>query len=409
MSSKVANRPKSGNRGNEPRGEDRLSFFVAGEPQIKTTSSDIWDGLKELWKEMDIMAHHIRRILSMGVISISAVVAVACGPGTAAAPPPQALGQTEIVEATALPDLQTEEPMASMEIPEELAATPARPQIHTEIASTQDGLMIDEDPYRGPLFHINTLAYELPGMDEVEVVNITYAYREDQPLTMDVYYPPGTPADARLPVVIFGLGYRMSKQPLRNAHFYTSWGRLVAAAGMAGIAYDTEQPDQDLEVLMAFIRQNWAALRIDPGRIGFHSTSANPPTVMSYLMQEGRQGIRFAVYYYGHSLTPDRKYAEGFDQSCSTRGCLMGELADVTYVDPKVPLLIVKAGKDFVPDSNEAMDHFVEYVRQGGTSVTVIEYEEGVHGFDTQQKTQESAEIIADTVAFMRANFGVGP
>lgn len=280
-------------------------------------------------------------------------------------------------------------------------------EIETTMASTENGLLINEDVRRSALFKINTLAYKPPGVEEVEVLNITYAFRGDQPLTMDVYYPPDTADDAQLPVVVFGLGYKMSKVPLRNEHFYTSWGKLVATAGMAGIAYDTEQPDQDLEVLMAFIQKNAAALRIDPAKIGFHSTSANPPTVMSYLMQEGRSGIQFSVYYYGHSLTPDRKYTEGFGEICLERGCLMDELKDVNYVDPEVPLFIVKAGKDFVPNINEAMDHFIEYVRAEGASVTVVEYDDGVHGFDTQQQTEESAQIIADTVAFLKENFGM--
>lgn len=257
------------------------------------------------------------------------------------------------------------------------------------------------------MFNINTVVYKLPGMDEVEVINITYAFHEEKPLTMDVYYPPGTPAEANLPVVVFGLGYRMSKEPLRNAHFYTSWGKLVAAAGMVGVTYDTEQPDQDLETVLAFIQDNATALRVDATQIGLMSSSANVPTVMSYLMQERREDIQFGVYYYGLSLTPDHKYTEEFGQNCEQRGCLVKELADVTYVDPELPLFVVKAGKDFIPNINEAMDHFLDYVRAAGAPVTVIDYEEGVHGFDTQQGTDESAEIMAETIAFMKENFGL--
>jgi hypothetical protein len=289
----------------------------------------------------------------------------------------------------------------SLPTPAPISAPPAS-------AVPVEGLILNEDPPRTSLFNINTLAYELPGMDTVEVLNYTYAYLEDRPLTMDVYYPPGTAADAELPVVVFGLGYRMSKEPLRNAHFYTSWGKLVAAAGMVGVTYDTEQPDQDLETVLAFIQDNAAALRVDATQIGLMSSSANVPTVMSYLMQERREDIQFGVYYYGLSLTPDHKYTEEFGQVCEPRGCLVKELADVTYVDPELPLFVVKAGKDFIPNINEAMDHFLDYVRAAGAPVTVIDYEEGVHGFDTQQGTDESAEIMAETIAFMKENFRSG-
>lgn len=270
-----------------------------------------------------------------------------------------------------------------------------------------DNLIVNEDPPRLGPFNTNTLAYGLPGMDQVEVINITYAFHGDRPLTMDIYYPPGTSEGTQLPVVVFGLGYRMSKLPLRNAHFYTSWGKLVAAAGMVGITYDTEQPDGDLEILIATIRENAAFLRIDPARIGFMSSSMNVPTVMSYLMQEERDNIRFSVYYYGFSLTPDHKYSEALAPNCLSGYCLYDELADIAYVDPEVPLFVVKAGRDKAASINEAMDHFVDFVEGAGAHVTLIHYADGVHGFDTEQKTDESAEIIAQTLAFMRANFGL--
>ena len=53
------------------------------------------------------------------------------------------------------------------------------------------------------------------------------------------------------------------------------------------------------------------------------------------------------------------------------------------------------------------MDHFIEYVSSEGATVIVIEYEEGVHGFDTEQKTPESADVIRQTVEFMLAGFGL--
>ncbi len=273
------------------------------------------------------------------------------------------------------------------------------------MVAAENGLQINEDPPRTSLFKLNTLAYELPGMDAVDIVNITYARRGDTPLTLDIYYPPALSAGERRPVVIFGLGYRMSKQRLRNEHFYTSWGKLVAAGGMVGVVYDTEQPDEDLEILMAFLRENAAALRIDDSQVGFMATSANGPTVMSTLMQPDSPDVRFAVYYYSLSLTPDGRYTDEFAAACQNRGCLVEELAGVTTIDPALPVFIVKAGQDFIPHINEGLDHFAETLRAAGAPVTVVNYADGVHGFDTQQRTEESARIIAETVDFMRAHF----
>lgn len=305
---------------------------------------------------------------------------------------------------------RTQEPLPSardIPSPEAPRSEPTRPvdQFSTSVPATE--IVINEDVERTSLFNINTLAYELPGMDEVKVLNLTYAYHEDQPLTMDIYYPPESGDQTEIPVVIFGMGYRMSMEPLRNAHFYTSWGKLVAAAGMVAIAYDTEQPDQDLEILMDFIQDNASALGIDPDQIGLLSTSANTATVMSYVMQESRDNLRFSIYYYGLALTPDRKFTELLAEDCARRGCLVAELPDVSYVDPELPLLVVKAGQDHLPNLNEAMDHFVAYAQEAGAPVVFVVYEEGLHGFDTQQKSAESAEIIAQTLQFMKDNFDI--
>ncbi len=269
-------------------------------------------------------------------------------------------------------------------------------------------LVINEDVQRSVMFQFNTLAYMIPGWDEVHTDNITYAHRAETPLTMDVYYPPGMEEADRLPVVLFVIGYRMSALPLRDAHFYTSWGKTAAAAGMVGIVYDTEQPDQDLELVMNFITEHSDALRIDPDRIGIFASSANVATAMSYVMQEGREHISFAVYYYGLSLTPDRKYTEALHANCARRGCLLGELADVTYVDPELPLFVVKAGRDSIASLNEGLDYFVDYVEKAGAPITFIEYEDGRHGFDTEQETEEAADIVEQTVTFMQENLAVG-
>lgn len=353
------------------------------------------------------------KIYLMAVIIISSGLIAACGPSRAAGIPAtivvtqESKNQSEpstTTELTASP--ATTEVAQASETQPELSPTTTETTAPVAKAIPADSLMINEDPPRQALFNINTLAYALPGMNEVEVFNFTYAHLGEKPLTMDVYYPPGIEPDAQLPVVVFGLGYRMSMEALRNSHQYTSWGKLVAAAGMAAITYDTEQPDQDLEILMAFIQDNASALRIDPTQIGMISCSANVPTVMSYLMQERKEAVKFSIYYYGLSLTPDHEYTEEFDQICEQRGCLVKELADVAYVDPELPLYIVKAGQDAIPHINEGMDHFLEYVQAEGAPVSVINFEEGRHGFDTMT-TDESAEIVADTVRFMLESFGL--
>jgi hypothetical protein len=107
----------------------------------------------------------------------------------------------------------------------------------------------EPEPTEAPFF-FNLLAYEVPRMNEVVVENVAYGLHEGAPLTMDIYYPPDVAADAQLPVVVYVMGYRDDSSaiggPLKDIGAYDSWGRLTAASGMVGVAYQTYQPE-DLE------------------------------------------------------------------------------------------------------------------------------------------------------------------
>jgi acetyl esterase/lipase len=179
----------------------------------------------------------------------------------------------------------------------------------------------------------------------------------------------------------------------------------VAANGIVGINYDTEQPDKDLEALIRFLKDNAKELKIHPKKIGILSCSGNVPTAMSYLFQKRRTDIRFGIFYYGISFTPDNKYRDEFNKMLGSLGGYSEELEDVTYIQPGFPILLVKAGKDVFPNINESIDHFRDFAESSETKVTFIEYEDGVHGFDAYQHTEESAEIIVKTLEFMKTNF----
>jgi acetyl esterase/lipase len=248
-----------------------------------------------------------------------------------------------------------------------------------------------------------------PGMHKVVVQNVPYRTVDDTSLTMDIYYPPDMKADERLPVVIFVFGYTDSaaKQlvgsPLKDYDQYTSWGRLAAASGLIALTYQTQQPD-DLEALVQYTRKNAASMNIDADRIGLWSCSANVPTAVSFAMQRGREYLKFAVFYYGHLLTPDNEVREQIDGLCSSRGCYAAELRDVEELRKDLPLFVVRAGRDTVPFVNESIDHFMSAAAASDMLITLVEYAEGAHGFDTERWTDRSSEIIEQTLEFMKTN-----
>jgi acetyl esterase/lipase len=64
------------------------------------------------------------------------------------------------------------------------------------------------------------------------------------------------------------------------------------------------------------------------------------------------------------------------------------------------PLLIARMEHD-IPGLNVAVDAFCEQAAVLHAPVTVVNHPEGHHGFDTEDDTDQSRAIIAQTLAFM--------
>lgn len=252
---------------------------------------------------------------------------------------------------------------------------------------------------------VNALALELPGMEQVQVHNVHYSSFNDKPLSMDLYYPSDGESESGYPVVVFVNGFRTSAADYRNHSACQSWGRLVAAAGMVGVAYDTERPE-DLDSLIAYLKENAEELEIDPERIGLWSSSSHVPTALWYAMQEDEKDVKFLVSYYGVMLSPDNYQRELHNSLCRSLGCYGDELNDVERIRTDLPLFIVRAGRDN-PDLNDIIDHFMGLVSGTDVQVTYIDHEDGQHGFDTGMKDERSTEIIGMTLEFMKSVFGI--
>jgi acetyl esterase/lipase len=258
----------------------------------------------------------------------------------------------------------------------------------------------------------DALAYSLPGMDKVEVRHESYRAGKGYDLTADIFYPPSMGPKDVLPVVIFAMGFRDSSAfvggPVKDLPQYRAWGRLVAASGLIGVTYHTEQAD-DLEALAAFLRAHVATLHMDPERIGLWACSGNSPTGMSFAMQEGRTYLKCAVFYYGFLLTPDNFLRTEINALLTGRGAYGAELKDIKRLRTDLPLLIVKCGADSIPHINETIDHFVATARAEGVPMTLVEYATGIHGFDVWQKEpKQSGEIIKQTLDFLKAKLKAG-
>lgn len=233
----------------------------------------------------------------------------------------------------------------------------------------------------------SSVVYTLPEMDQITVANVAYK----DVLTMDVYYPQNFSFDQNLPVVIFVNGFpdevaaEMLGAGLKDTGIYISWGQLVAAAGMSAITYEVAEPDVDIYDLISYVQANAAQLRLDKDRICIWSSSGNTPTAVVALTDSSRayrDSLACAVLYYGY--TPPTIDPDGLS-------------ADI-------PWFIVKAGTDD-PSLNLKLDNFIRKIRAAEVPLELVEYEDGIHGFEVWQDTDESREIIQQTIEFMKTNF----
>jgi tetratricopeptide (TPR) repeat protein len=232
-----------------------------------------------------------------------------------------------------------------------------------------------QDPLKRPV------VYTLPGMDGASVKrDITYKTVNGAALKMDAYYPAGMKSDARLPVVIFvnGVGDPPAERPkVKEWGQYTCWAKLIAASGFIAINYETRtaDPNADSQDLIEYVRKNAASLKVDENDICLWSCSANVRVGLPLVMQAERKYIRCAVIYYGAAAVPSMRN--------------------------DVPILIARAGRD-MPQLNAGIDNFVRAGLSEDVPVTLVNYVNGQHAFDLMDDTDESREVIKQTISFIK-------
>jgi hypothetical protein len=252
------------------------------------------------------------------------------------------------------------------------------------------------------------IVYRVPAMDAV-TVRRDVAYRVDAagPLTMDLYHPPGTNPGEKLPAVILVLGYSdrgaeaMFGCKFKDMGAYTSWARLLAASGLAAIAYSTREPTADLEALFEFLGANAESAGIDPGRIGLWACSGNVPMALAVLM--GRGGSRFACAALTHGYMLDLDGSTAVAEAARTFGFVpSGAGASMDDLPPGLPLFVVRAGRDEMPRLNESIDRFLAEAVSRNLPLNFVNHHEGPHGYDLFQDSESSREVIRQILSFLR-------
>jgi AraC family transcriptional regulator len=253
------------------------------------------------------------------------------------------------------------------------------------------------------------VVYHVPGMD---AVRIEHDIRYLGDLTMDLYRPPDSKPGARLPAVVFVLGYsdlgaeRMLGCKFKEMESYITWAKLVAASGLIGITYENHDPMGDLDAVFKHIQENAEALGIDEQRIGLWSCSGNAPRALDALMQ--KRDFKCAALCYG--LTLDLDGGSGVAEAAK-----MWRFANPTAgksvrdLPSELPLFIARGGCDEVPQLNEALDRFIAHALAANLPLTIANHPAGPHAFDLVDDSETSREIVRRILAFLQSHLAVQP
>jgi len=253
------------------------------------------------------------------------------------------------------------------------------------------------------------IVFRLPGMESVAARrDMEFRAADGGVLAMDLYSPRGAEPGTRLPVVVLVAGYpdpgfeKFLGRRFKEMGSSVSWARLLAASGLAAIAYTNREPAADLEALLRHIRENASSLGVDGKRIGMLAFSGNAPVALSALMQEGRD-LRCAALCYGYLLDLDGSTAVAeaaatfrFANPCA------GKSAEDLPRD--VSIFLARAGRDDTPRLNETMDRFVAAVLKLNLLLTLVNHPDGPHAFDLFDESERSLEIVRQVLAFLRFN-----
>ncbi len=254
-----------------------------------------------------------------------------------------------------------------------------------------------------------TVVHEVPGTDAVKIRrDVEYRETEEGPLTMDLYLPPDSRPETPTPAVVLVSGFPDPGFEValgckfKEMKSYISWGKLIAASGLAAITYTNRDPAADLDALLAHLRREAASLGIDENRIGLWACSGNAPMALSVLMQEGRHSLRCACLCYGYMLdvggsssVADAAAQFGFVNPCAGKS--------VDDLPRELPLFLARAGQDEMPGLNETIDLFVAEALKRNLPLTFTNLAAAPHAFDLFDDSAISRDAIRRILAFLRS------
>lgn len=246
----------------------------------------------------------------------------------------------------------------------------------------------------------------LPGMDDVDVrQGLPYAGADAPGRRMDVYRPTAASSEP-LPAVVLVTGYsdvgsrQMIGCSLKDMASYIGWARLIAALGMTAVTYETEEPVRDTAALFDHLGENAAALGIDASRLGIWSCSGNVPNALALL--QASRAVACAALCYGYMF--DGNGADDVAKAAQQFGFVQPAATPAFDALRRVPLLVVRAGRDETPGLNASIDRFVANALAENADVAVLNEPDAPHAFDILDDGARSRSTIRQVLRFLETH-----
>lgn len=248
------------------------------------------------------------------------------------------------------------------------------------------------------------VVYSVPGMADVRVRDgLVYKSAEGSPLHFDLYAPAA--ASRASPAVVLIHGGPLPGLGARRWGMFTSYGRMLAASGMTGIAFDHRflGPDRlrdsaaDVADLVKHVRENAKTLGVDANRLALWAFSGGGPLLASPL-RERQNWLKLVVAYYGIMEVP----GAANDDRYSAIAALGRDASNAP------PIVVARAGRDD-PAINSTIDRFLAAANTAGATVDLFTHPSGRHAFDILDAGDRSSHVIRRTLEVLRVQLGVGP
>jgi dienelactone hydrolase len=251
------------------------------------------------------------------------------------------------------------------------------------------------------------MVYPQPEADQVVTrPGVEFAQSTSGPLTLDVYAPARRTASVALPAIVLVAGYTdVGYESLMGCRFKdmavcTTWARLVASFGMIAVTYGNEQPAEDLQALLHYVREHAAELGIDAERLALWGMSGNGPLALATLASSPAGAFKCGVFSCAYLADLDGA-THVADAQKQWRFTYPGGFS-VESLPADLPLLIVRAGQEPDPGLNVALDRLVAAMLAANRPVTCVNFAAAPHGFELFHDTLETREVMRQMFRFAR-------